>query len=69
MVFRVDMEDYEGGRRFAEYTTVAVAHESDDYRVTIDGYRGTAGNALVPSVGNAIRFVKGISIFCAMQKE
>ena len=69
MVFRIDMEDYEGDRRFAEYTTFAVAHESDDYRVTIDGYRGTAGNALVPSVGNAIRFVKGISISCAMQKE
>ncbi|CAH3139486.1 unnamed protein product, partial [Pocillopora meandrina] len=55
MVFRIDMKDYEGDRRFAEYTTFAVADESVDYRVTIDGYRGTAGNALAPSDRNGIR--------------
>ena len=66
MAFRIDMEDYEGDRRFAEYTTFAVADESVDYRVTIDGYRGTAGNAWAPSVRNGIRFVTGISVFCAM---
>ena len=66
MVFRIDVEDYEGDRRFAEYTTFAVADESVDYRVTIDGYRGTAGNALAPSDRNGIRFVTGISVFCAM---
>ena len=38
MVFRIDMEDYEGDRRFAEYTTFFVAEESNDYRVTIDTY-------------------------------
>ncbi|XP_066014593.1 ficolin-2-like [Pocillopora verrucosa] len=47
MAFRIDMEDYEGDRRFAEYTTFAVANESDNYRVTIDGYRGTAGDSLI----------------------
>ncbi|CAH3139492.1 unnamed protein product [Pocillopora meandrina] len=46
MVFRIDMEYYEGHRRFAEYTTFSVADESDNYRVTIDGYRGTAGDSL-----------------------
>ena len=66
MVFRIDVEDYEGVRRFAEYTTFAVADESVDYRVTIDGYRGTAGNAWAPSVRNSIRLVTGISVFCAM---
>ena len=66
MVFRIDVEDYEGDRRFAEYTTFAVADETVDYRVTIDGYRGTAGNALAPSDRNGIRFVTGISVFCAM---
>ena len=66
MVFRIDVEDYEGDRRFAEYTTFAVADETVDYRVTIDGYRGTAGNALAPSVRNGIRLVTGISVFCAM---
>ena len=47
MAFRIDMEDYEGDRRFAEYTTFAVANESDNYPVTIDGYRGTAGDSLI----------------------
>ena len=56
MAFRIDMEDYEDDRRFAEYTTFVVADESDDYRVTIDGYRGTAGDALL-SLNRPIRYV------------
>ena len=56
MVFRIDMEDYEDDRRFAEYTTFVVADESHDYRVTIDGYRGTAGDALL-SLNRPIRYV------------
>ena len=47
MVFRIDMEDYKNDRRFAEYTTFAVADESHNYQVTIDGYRGTAGDSLL----------------------
>ena len=70
MVFRIDMEDYEGDRRFAEYTTFAVADESVDYRVTIDGYRGTAGNALAPSDRNGIRFYQAFQFFvpCRMNR-
>ena len=56
MVFRIDMEDYEGDRRFAEYTTFAVADESDNYRVTIDGYRGSAGDSLL-SYTKPIKYV------------
>ena len=47
MVFRIDREDFEDDRRFAEYITLAAADESDNYRVTIDGYRGTAGDSLL----------------------
>ena len=68
MVFRIGMEDYEGDRRFAEYTTFFVADESDDYRVTIDAYRGTAGDALL-SLSRPIRFVSGISVFRIMRSE
>ena len=49
MVVRFDMEDYEDDRRYAEYTTFAVADESDDYRLTVGGYRGTAGDVAVSS--------------------
>ena len=68
MVFRIDMEDYEGNRRFAEYMTFFVADESDDYRITIDAYRGTAGDALL-SLSRPIRFVSGISVFRIMLSE
>ncbi|PFX13305.1 Techylectin-5B [Stylophora pistillata] len=44
---RIDMEDYDSDRRFAEYTTFSVADEDDNYRVTIDGYRGDVGDSLV----------------------
>ena len=47
MVFRIDMEDYKNDQRFAEYTTFAVADENHNYQVTIDGYRGTAGDSLL----------------------
>ncbi|XP_078355281.1 microfibril-associated glycoprotein 4-like [Oculina patagonica] len=47
MMLRFDMEDNEGDRRYAEYTTFSVADENDNYRVTIDGYQGTAGDSLV----------------------
>ncbi|XP_022790924.1 techylectin-5B-like [Stylophora pistillata] len=57
MMFRIDMEDYDGDRRFAEYTTFSVADESDNYRVTINGYRGTAGDALL-SLNRPIRNMK-----------
>ena len=56
MVSRIDMEDYENDPRFAEYTTFAVADESDNYQVTIDGYRGTAGDSLL-SYSRPIKYV------------
>ena len=60
MVFRIDMEDYEGDQRFAEYTTFFVADESDDYRVTM---------MMMLSLGRPIRFVSGISVFRIMLSE
>ena len=68
MLFRVDMEDYDGDRRFAEYTTFSVADESDDYRVRINGYRGTAGDALL-SLSGPIKYVTGNSVFSTMQNK
>ena len=47
MMLRVDLEDYDGVRKYAEYTTLSVADASDNYRLTIDGYQGTAGDSMV----------------------
>ena len=46
MMVRTDMEDYEGDQRFAEYTTFSATDNGDNYRVTIDVYRGTARESL-----------------------
>ena len=62
ILFPTDMEDYEGDRRFAEYTTFYVAAESDNYRVTIDGYRRTASDSLV-SESKPIKYMISISLF------
>ena len=42
MMVRTDIEDYEGDQRFSEYTTFSATDDGDNYRVTIDVYRGTA---------------------------
>ena len=44
---RVDLEDFDGDTRYAEYTTFDVADEGDKYRLLIGGYSGTAGDAMM----------------------
>ncbi len=46
VMLRVDLEDFEGDIRYAEYTTFKVADEGDKYRLLIGGYNGTAGNGM-----------------------
>ena len=43
---RVDLEDFEGNIRYAEYATFKVADQTDKYRILIGGYSGTAGDGL-----------------------
>ena len=47
MMLRVDLEDYDGVRKYAEYTTFSVADASENYGLTIAGYQGTAGDSMV----------------------
>ena len=46
VILRVDLEDFDGDTRYAEYTTFKVADEADNYRLLIGGYSGTAGNSM-----------------------
>ena len=48
---RVDLEDFEGGSAYARYTTFTVANATDDYRLLVSGYSGTAGDAMVYNSG------------------
>ena len=43
---RVDLEDFSGEKRFAKYNTFSISDETDLYRLTANGYSGTAGMAL-----------------------
>ena len=46
VTLRVDLEDFEDGIRYAEYTTFKVADEGDKFRLLIGGYNGTAGDSM-----------------------
>ena len=46
VILRVDLEDFDGNRTNAEYTTFKVADEVDKYRLLIGGYSGTAGDSM-----------------------
>ncbi|XP_066269722.1 ficolin-1-like [Branchiostoma lanceolatum] len=43
---RVDMEDVEGNTAYATYDTFAISPESQNYKLHIGTYSGTAGNSL-----------------------
>ncbi|XP_076814710.1 ficolin-2-like isoform X2 [Clavelina lepadiformis] len=43
---RVDLWHFQDDHRFAEYNTFEIENESDFYRLHVNGYNGTAGDAL-----------------------
>ncbi|XP_078604535.1 microfibril-associated glycoprotein 4-like [Branchiostoma floridae x Branchiostoma japonicum] len=43
---RVDLEDFEGNTAYAKYNIFRVEDEVHKYRLTVDGYNGTAGDAM-----------------------
>ena len=38
--FRVDLEDFEGGKRYAKYSKFDVEDENENYKLTVEGYEG-----------------------------
>ncbi|KAL9989629.1 hypothetical protein ACROYT_G004196 [Oculina patagonica] len=53
VMLRVDLEDFDGDIRYAEYTTFKVADEGDKYRLLIGGYNGTAGDSMIAVLQSA----------------
>ncbi|CAG7834897.1 unnamed protein product [Allacma fusca] len=45
-ILRIELEDFDGEKRYAEYSTFRVASESDGFRLEVGGYSGDAGDAL-----------------------
>ena len=47
VILIVDLEDFDGNKTYAEYTTFKVADEADKYRLLIRGYSGTTGESMI----------------------
>ena len=43
---RVDMQDFEGNSRYAQYTHFSVGDSASKYILSVSGYSGTAGDSL-----------------------
>ena len=48
---RVDMADFEGGKRYAKYSTFQVLDSSRKYQLNVGGYSGNAGDSLATHNG------------------
>ena len=44
-ILRVELEDYQGNTTYAEYNTFYIGNETSGYKLTVDGYNGTAGGS------------------------
>ncbi|XP_063701220.1 angiopoietin-2 [Culicoides brevitarsis] len=43
---RLELEDFEGNKRYAQYSHFKIHSEADYYKLEIDGYEGNAGDSL-----------------------
>lgn len=57
MELRVDLEDFEGNKKYAIYQNVRVLDEGEKYRISFGAYSGTAGNSLAHHYGSAFTTV------------
>ena len=53
-MIRFDLEDFDGNKVFAEYKVFYVDGESDNYRVHVSSYSGSAGDSF--SFTNGMQF-------------
>ena len=54
MMIRIDLEDFDGSKVYAEYRTFYIDGENDNYRLHVSSYSGTAGDSL--SYHNGMQF-------------
>jgi len=43
---RIDMEDWDGVKKYAQYSTFSISNATDSYRLNVSGYLGNAGDYL-----------------------
>jgi len=47
---RVDLQDFEGNSRYAQYSSFSVGDSESKYTLSVSGYNGTAGDSLTENV-------------------
>ena len=52
---RIDLSDFEGRHKYAHYTHFTVGNPSTNYKLSVEGYSGTAGDSLA-SIHNGMQF-------------
>ena len=53
---RVDLGDFDGNTRYAQYTTFSVGNSTTEYTLTVGGYSGTAGDSLASGQHYGMKF-------------
>ncbi|CAH3141137.1 unnamed protein product, partial [Pocillopora meandrina] len=54
-MLRVDLVDFEGNIKYAEYTDFNVTDEADKYWLFVEGYKGTAGDSMLKGIMSSKR--------------
>ena len=44
---RVQLEDFDGNKAYAKYSTFSIEDEHNNYRLHVSGYTGTAGEYII----------------------
>jgi len=72
---RIDLEDFEGGRRSAEYRIFAIGSSADNYTLEVGGYSGDAGKSkrisklmLKHAYSRGVQYVHYVMHKCTMVK-
>ncbi|KAG8453737.1 hypothetical protein GDO86_000386 [Hymenochirus boettgeri] len=55
-ILRIDLEDFEGQRRFAQYKSFRVGDEQTSYRMNCGHYVGTAGDSLTSGFSPEVKW-------------
>ena len=50
---RIDLEDFNGNKAYAKYSTFNVGDASTKYKLLVSGYSGTAGDSMAYQNGHA----------------
>lgn len=58
---RIDLESFNGTKAFAKYSNFTILGESQNYKLLVSGYSGTAGDSLGTGIPEALRVHTGMS--------